>query len=154
MRCVPPSQVPTTRYPVDRFFGTIFNGGCWTPASAKCLSIDFRTSAHVDGAPRASQAAQPNRRAAANAVGGTRRLPLETFARARRRTVFIVRAVTGSYARSQAGFIVQAREQTLIPTSGRRAFAGKPLAVPSVRTRVIDPARAQYGQKPTSLNVW
>jgi len=94
MRWVPPSQVPTTWYPVDRFFGTIFSGGCWTPASARRFSIDFRTSAHIGGALRAAPAPPPMRRATATAVGLAHLAPLEPSAIARRCAAFVVRAIT------------------------------------------------------------
>src|SRR5678815_277961 len=93
MRWVPPSQVPTIRYPVDKFFGTIFSGGCRTPASASRFSIDFRTSAHIGGALPATPAAPPMRTAMANAVGVARLAPLKPFA-IPRRAVFVVRTMT------------------------------------------------------------
>src|SRR6478672_2409276 len=116
MRWVPPSQVPTTGYPVDRFFGTIFSGGCWTPASARRFSIDFRTSAHIGGALRATPAPPPIRRATANAVGVARRAPLEPSAIARRCAAFAVRAVNAVIKVAKSVSIVRSeRGQMTIP---------------------------------------
>src|SRR6478735_4342992 len=116
MRWVPPSQVPTTGYPVDRFFGTIFSGGCWTPASSRRFSIDFRTSAHIGGALRAAPAPPPMRRATANAVGVARLAPLEPSAIARRCAAFVVRAITAVTKVAKRVSIVRSeRGQMAIP---------------------------------------